>query len=313
MRSVTERFDAGRGTGKERIRSKCIFAFEGYSTEVAYFRGLAENRSIAGIDDLIGICVLQREELDSGVSDPAGMLEILKANIEAMERGYHNISTFTELARNEVGKAVGIGRSDERMPVFVDRMKRLLGNIAEKDGAIKDIRSAMTVAVTLSEELFGKGVDFLVPEPETYDSDVDSVCVLIDRDRESHSPQSIDLFINACRDNGFEPYICNPCFEFWLLLHFDGIYELDRKALSNNPMVGDRRYTEVELDRIVSELNPEHHYDKTDLDPLIFIHRIGEAVEHSHSFCTEIKCLKHDVGTNLGTLFERIMKKRRKH
>jgi len=312
MRSVTERFDAGRGSGNERIRSKIIFAFEGYSTEVAYFRGLAENRSIAGIDDLIGICVLQREELDSGVSDPAGMLEILKANIEAMERGYHTISTFTELARNEVGKTVGIGRSDERMGAFIDRLKGLLGNIAEKDGTVKDIRSAKMIALTLSEELFGKGADFPVPEPETYDPDVDRVCVLIDRDRESHSPHTMDLFINACRDNGFEPYICNPCFEFWLLLHFDGIYELDRKALGSNPMVGDRRYTEVELDRIISEINPEHHYDKADLDPLMFIHRIGEAVEHSRSFCIEIKCLKHEVGTNLGTLFERIMKKRRR-
>jgi hypothetical protein len=36
MRSVTSRFDPNRKRGNEDVRSKFIFVFEGYSTEVAY-------------------------------------------------------------------------------------------------------------------------------------------------------------------------------------------------------------------------------------------------------------------------------------
>ena len=114
----------------------------------------------------------------------------------------------------------------------------------------------------------------------------------------------MDCFISECRKSGFEPYICNPFFEFWLMLHFDEVLEVDRKKLSRNEFVGDRRFTEVKLDEIINGINPDNHYDKTKPDPLMFMHRIGDAVRNNRYYCSDIVRLEHDVGTNLGELFE---------
>lgn len=310
MRDVTARLNPHRPSGTQRVRSKYIFAFEGYRTEVSYFSGLAENRGIAGINGLVGICVLQREEIDSGCSDPLSMLESLKDNILAMERGRHTVGTMRESVLNEVGMTLGLGRSDEALCRFADRLTERLSGLSDGDGTIDDQDRAVELCRAQMKEFFGRDMVLAIPEPGTYDPEVDRVCVLIDRDRDNHSPQVIDGFVKGCRDAGYEPYICNPCFEFWLMLHFDSVYKVDRRMLEQNPMIGDRRFTEVELDRILKDVNPDYRYDKTELDPLMFMHRIGEAVENSRTFCNDIRCLKHEVGTNLGRLFEDLRRKR---
>jgi hypothetical protein len=50
---------------------------------------------------LVGICVLQREEIDDGCSGPISMLELLKDNIRAMETGTHNVRTMCESVKAE--------------------------------------------------------------------------------------------------------------------------------------------------------------------------------------------------------------------
>ncbi|MBR7123397.1 MAG: RloB domain-containing protein [Candidatus Methanomethylophilaceae archaeon] len=306
MRSVTNRFDPERRRGSTDVRSKFIFAFEGHVTEGAYFKGVAENRSIAGIGPLVGICVLQREEVDSGCSGPTSMMRLLRDNIRAMRDGCHNIGTIRESVRGEIAKRTGTGRRGLMMEKVDDELPDILSNCS-KDGTITDMGMAKRLCDEFIESITGKSSDIFIPEPESYDPEIDHVCVIVDRDRDAHSPKTMDCFISECRESGFEPYICNPCFEFWLMLHFDEVLEVDRKKLSRNEFVGDRRFTEVKLDEIINGINPDNHYDKTKLDPLMFMHRIGDAVRNNRYYCSDIVRLKHDVGTNLGELFERMM------
>ena len=57
--------------------------------------------------------------------------------------------------------------------------------------------------------------------------------------------------LKTCREKGFRFYVSNPCFEFWLLLHFDEVFDLDRDKLLENPQVtAKRRYTEHELRKL---------------------------------------------------------------
>ncbi|MEY8329514.1 RloB family protein [Lachnospiraceae bacterium 48-33] len=89
----------------------------------------------------------------------------------------------------------------------------------------------------------------------TYAEGFDRICLIIDRDRESFvsSPQNnqYQYVIDKCKEMGFGLYVTNPCFEFWLLLHFDGVFELDREKLLKNPKVTvKRRYVEQELRRL---------------------------------------------------------------
>ena len=73
---------------------------------------------------------------------------------------------------------------------------------------------------------------------------------IIDRDRESFVSSSKNnqykYVVEKCEEMGFGLYVTNPCFEFWLLLHFDKVFELDRDKLLENPKVtAKRRYCKI--------------------------------------------------------------------
>ncbi len=57
----------------------------------------------------------------------------------------------------------------------------------------------------------------------TYSEDFDRVCFIIDRDKDSFTKEQYDYVLGKCHEHNFGFYLTNPCFEFWLLLHFDDI------------------------------------------------------------------------------------------
>ena len=86
----------------------------------------------------------------------------------------------------------------------------------------------------------------------TYAEGLDKICFIIDRDRESFvshpGNDQYSYVLNKCKDNDFGFYLSNPCFEFWLLLHFDEVVNLDMEQLLENPKItSKRRYTEQQL------------------------------------------------------------------
>lgn len=52
--------------------------------------------------------------------------------------------------------------------------------------------------------------------------------------------------------------------------------------------------------RKVREVRAENSYGKTDYDPLMFKHRVREAVERSMGLCHDPIRLKSEMGSNLG-------------
>ena len=58
-----------------------------------------------------------------------------------------------------------------------------------------------------------------------YTSNFDEFCILIDRDAGSHSSEDMNFILQYCKEKKYRCFITNPCFEFWLLLHFSDVYE----------------------------------------------------------------------------------------
>ena len=58
----------------------------------------------------------------------------------------------------------------------------------------------------------------------TYDENIDKICLVIDRDKDSFistpNNRQYEYVVKTCKKKGFGLYVTNPCFEFWLLLHF---------------------------------------------------------------------------------------------
>lgn len=73
----------------------------------------------------------------------------------------------------------------------------------------------------------------------TYDENIDKICLVIDRDKDSFistpNNRQYEYVVKTCKKKGFGLYVTNPCFEFWLLLHFDEVFCLDRDKLLEIP------------------------------------------------------------------------------
>lgn len=93
----------------------------------------------------------------------------------------------------------------------------------------------------------------------------------------------------------------NPCFEFWLLLHFDEVFCLDRDKLLENPQItSKRRYTEYELRKLL----PGYTKSKYNVEALMS--RVDKAVQNEKKFCEDIVKLEYEAGSNVGRLIEEL-------
>ena len=305
MRPLESRFDPSRSPpGKDEL-PRFIIVSEGYRTEPNYFQTLSENRQIAGISSLIDIVVLQREVIDAGVSCPKSILDILDEYMASVRLGRYSIGLFID------GISSSSGLTHSEAALFRKRVIDDAQGLIDESGFIIDENKVMDICKRCYVDIFGRKPILDIPKLVDYCEDVDRICVIVDRDRDNRTSSDIDDFIRRCKRSGYEPYVTNPCFELWLLMHFEAFYNLDHKMLLDNPMIGGRRFTELELDRVIRSINPDNRYDKVDYDPWSFLHRLGDAIDNSRTVCHDVLRLKSELGTNLGLLLDdmRVLKR----
>ena len=302
MRPIEERFNTSRPITNWTIRPKFILVFEGFCTEVQYFEALRNNRGIAGINSLVDIVLLQREPVDSGLSHPKVVLGLLDEYMRCVRRRGYSIDLILETAVNSVAMCFGLSRTDDRVAEFRSNVQEMSSGYTGKDGFVDDVSDVLDICKEVSARMFGSSPRFDLPDLIEFSPKIDRVCVIVDRDRDNRTPEDMDDFIRHCHRMRYLPYISNPCFEIWFMMHFEAYFDVDAKALLENPMVDGRRFTERELDRMVRDVNPSNSYDKTDFDAGMFLHRTGEAIHCSMMHCHDPNRLKREVGTNLGEL-----------
>lgn len=131
----------------------------------------------------------------------------------------------------------------------------------------------------------------------TYAEGFDKVCFIVDRDRKSFSENQYEYVLEQCKKRKFGLYLTNPCFEFWLLMHFDDVVELDKEQLFENPMVtSERSYSEQELRKRIPG------YKKSKYDAMTLVKNIDIAINNEKIFCEDIEKLKDVIGSNIGLL-----------
>ncbi len=135
-----------------------------------------------------------------------------------------------------------------------------------------------------------------------YYPNYDKVCFIVDRDCKSFTEEQFDEFVKTCKAKDYRAYITNPCFEFFLLMHSNDVFSLDRDEIKENPKVNaNKRF----LEKKVSEIfycNPKSHMIFAKFKPYI-----RNAIENEKSFCEDISGLKKQVGSNVGLLLEELI------
>ncbi|MBM6733535.1 RloB family protein [Megasphaera stantonii] len=260
------------------LRPKRIvfLSVEGTKTEVKYFQYIERFREQLGIEAIVHIEVLRRNDTKS---DPNSVLALLEEYIHFRES-----NTFiTELSKLELRN------------YDISFIKTYLEN---PDSISKRNRNKFE-AVLKNERLDLCYLDFL----SKYQGENDAFGIVLDRDCGSHSVKQMNDIIKKCREKQYHCFITNPCLEFWQLLHVSNVAEEYKDQL--NDILANR--LDPQGNSFVSNLL----YSKTNQRKALplktfqtyYLPNVDLAIERAQAFAPNSDLI-HELGSDLWKLFD---------
>lgn len=295
----------------DKMLRKYFLVYEGADTEALYFDAVNAMRENIGINPLIELVPIIRSYSEEGWSNPKKILDRILENLEENKTNSISYETLLNRIMDYFYESKVITTSKIQARSIWKTMCRICAEDLHSTFAsdVEDIEYACNMIL----RKLGKEYDVIQVVSDisniikegglTYAEGFDKICLIVDRDRDSFvaAPENnqYDYVVNKCSEKKFGLYVTNPCFEFWLLLHFDEVFELDQDKLLKNPQVtAKRRYAEQELRRICPE------YGKSSYRAEEFVRHIDKAIENEKAFCEDVVMLENKVGSNLGILIE---------
>ncbi|WP_411338464.1 RloB family protein [Enterocloster lavalensis] len=295
----------------DKTRRKYFFVYEGSITEVIYFDMVRAMREDVGISPLIELIPIIRSYSEKGCSNPKKILDRIIKNLEESKTKHISYETLLNRIMDsfyEMGIITTSGIQARSIWKTMCRVcdqniqKELNSDVEDVEGDSRLILETLEKEYELSHIVLD--ISNIIKEGGlTYSEGFGQICLIVDRDRQSFvsTPENnqYEYVVDKCRENGFGLFVTNPCFEFWLLLHFDEVVELDRKKLLDNPKVTTkRRYAEQELRRIWPG------YKKNSYKAEVLVRNIDKAISNEKKFCEDIAKLEDSIGSNIGILIE---------
>ena len=256
----------------DEARKKYFLVYEGADTEVIYFDAICALREDIGISPLIELIPIIRSFSEEGWSNPKKILDRVIENLQ-------------EICSEQLQKSL------------YDKVDDIENSCKKVLDALKNQYEVVNIVGDISGIIREGGL--------TYEEGFDQICLIVDRDRESFlsKPENnqYKYVLDKCREMNFFFCVTNPCFEFWLLLHFDEVFKLDKEKLLENPRVtSKRRYVEDKL----REFFPGYSKSSYRAEPLV--RDVDRAIENEKRFCEDIVELEYSVGSNIGRLLSHI-------
>ncbi len=309
-----------RKSNTRNFRKRYYLAFEGY-TEYQYFHGLKLYKTdpLVGIPGAVDIQCLSRFDQNAGDSNPLNIEEALADYMHLIHTGTYSVEMFVYTLIQDVYSRLCQSLPKERRKRCGFALHNLQSDLITKlyrsdfvNGRYIDDSSWEKATECCRDwieqsDFKGCGKYLSVPKDrkvETYDEDTDVFCLIADRDCGSNSTERYLKLVESCKCQHIRLYISNPCFEFWLMLHFNNTLKLAEKdydlilANTKKEMNGVRKsYCERKLTEMTS------HYTKTDVDfKRDFMANMHNAIENAESFETNTEKLEYRLGSNVGRL-----------
>ncbi len=302
-----------RALKSDETKRKYFLVYEGKNTESIYFDMVSQMRDDIGINSLIDLIPITRSYSENGWSNPKKILDRVLMNIKEEETGRMTYESLLNRIMNYLYDENILTTSKVQARAIWKIMENACNNILgkkmyqeveslEKDcNLLVQFLNRESDIVNIVEDIS----DIINSANITYEPGFDKICLIVDRDKDSFRASStIDQYeyvLQVCRDNSFGLYITNPCFEFWLLLHFDEVFGLDREMLLENPKVtAKRRYTEQELRNLLPG------YSKRKYSADILYGKIQKAILNAEQFCQDNILLKNELGSSVGLLMNEL-------
>ncbi|MBQ5559740.1 MAG: RloB domain-containing protein [Lachnospiraceae bacterium] len=255
-----------------------FISVEGVATEVEYLQGLSDYRTELGINALVNIEVLRRKTKD-GYSAPEQVIELLEEYLSLREAGNNIFSDIPDEIKNNFS------------PDFIQLYIETPESISPKE------RNRFELALRKT------GYDLAYRKYlSKYTSNLDEFCILIDRDTGSHSSEDMNFILQYCKEKNYRCFITNPCFEFWLLLHFSDVYE---EYLDQFDLIRENKKVSNAHTFVSNELSAKAHHGKKGIAfKEKYLPHIEEAIIRASKFASDNEALITDIGCNIWILIK---------
>lgn len=255
-----------------------FISVEGVATEVEYLQGLSDYRTELGINALVNIEVLRRKTKD-GYSAPEQVIELLEEYLSLREAGNNIFSDIPDEIKNNFS------------PDFIQLYIETPESISPKE------RNRFELALRKT------GYDLAYRKYlSKYTSNLDEFCILIDRDTGSHSSEDMNFILQYCKEKNYRCFITNPCFEFWLLLHFSDVYE---EYLDQFDLIRENKKVSNAHTFVSNELSVKAHHGKKGIAfKEKYLPHIEEAIIRASKFASDNEALITDIGCNIWILIK---------
>ncbi len=279
---------------------KYFLIYEGEVTEPMYFDGVIVNRDKLAINQTLSLISVLRSLDDSSKSHPKYALkmanDIKSQSIDNFISKENLFKSITDFVINEdfLNKEEVIDIADNYIKNYANDLIDVneIGNIIMdiyKDDVFKDIVPNIIEYLELQRIILD------------YNSNIDVINLIVDRDKGSFKSEQYDDLVQKCNENNIKLYISNPCFEVWLLMHFDEFDNLDFDKLLENKRVTASKNSRKYSDKMLSDIIG---YDKSNLNFDMFVDKIDEAIKREKNYCEDVEKLKDNVGSNIGVLID---------
>lgn len=309
-RSFAER---AKVRSSDEVMSKYFLVYEGKETEQIYFDAVENLRGEIEINPLIELVPVIRSYSEEGWSNPKKMVDRMIKNLEENKTGCFSYETLcnwiVDYLIDEGIITVKMARKTKIWQILEEICNEDLDTHIKLDVDNLEMRCTQILSL-LKEKADIKNQIEDIPKiikngSITYSDEVDKICFIVDRDKKSFLSKpgnnQYEYVLKKCQEKKFGFYVTNPCFELWLLMHFDEVVELDKEKLLENLYVSsDKRYTEYELRRMFAG------FEKANYDAEFLVRNIDKAIKNEAMFCEDIELLESQIGSNLGRLFEEL-------
>ena len=272
-----------RESEEEKVLPKKVFfiSIEGNVTEKQYLRGLSKYREDLGINAIVNIEVLDRKGSDTN-SAPSQVIELLEEYIDLRKLSEDDL--IREIPFNIINDF-----GEDIIKLFIKDSLQIS----------RDLRNRINTELTQ----YGYFLNYR-KYLNKFDSELDEFCILIDRDSQNHTETNMQKCISYCKQNGYNCYISNPCFEFWLLLHYSNVIEEYADKLETI-----RKNEKVSASHafVSNEVSMKAHHRKKGIGfSTKYLPRIDDAIAHAKAFPSDPDALVDNIGSNIWKLIEKM-------